>query len=64
MYQDRKFRLDDYFFCGFPSGMPNEKLILEQEAVVSTKPEITGANNMIENQNSVRKILDYKGLRF
>lgn len=27
LYQDEKFRLDAYFFCGFPSGTPNEKLM-------------------------------------
>lgn len=27
IYADEKFRLDALFFCGFPSGMPNEKLM-------------------------------------
>lgn len=27
LYQNEKFRLDAYFFCGFPSGSPNEKLM-------------------------------------
>lgn len=27
IYKDEKFRMDALFFCGFPSGMPNEKLM-------------------------------------
>jgi len=27
IYSDEKFRMDAYFFCGFPSGVPNEKLM-------------------------------------
>lgn len=86
LYQDEKFRLDAYFFCGFPSGMPNEKLmkacegylnaldagesvveaaeklISELEASAAAKPKITGANNMIETQDSVREILVHSAL--
>lgn len=35
LYQDEKFRLDAYFFCGFPSGMPNEKLMKACEAYLN-----------------------------
>ena len=86
LYQDEKFRLDAYFFCGFPSGMPNEKLmraceeylnaldakqdvgdtakklVSELEAAASAKPKISGVNNMIETQDSVREILDHRAL--
>ena len=27
IHKQEKFRLDAYFFCGFPSGAPNEKLL-------------------------------------
>ena len=27
IYKDEKFRMDALFFCGFPSGMPNETLM-------------------------------------
>ena len=27
LYQDEKVRLDTYFFCGIPPGMPNAKLM-------------------------------------
>ena len=35
LHQDEKFRLDAYFFCGFPSGMPNEKLMRACEEYLS-----------------------------
>lgn len=86
LHQDEKFRLDAYFFCGFPSGMPNEKLmrtceeylsaldagqgtdgaakklVSELEAAAAAKPKITGVNNMIETQDSIREILEHKAL--
>lgn len=34
--KDEKFRLDAYFFCGFPSGTPNEKLLHACEAYLDT----------------------------
>lgn len=27
VHKNEKFRLDAYFFCGFPSGTPNEALL-------------------------------------
>lgn len=36
LYQDEKFRLDAYFFCGFPSGTPNEKLMKACEKYLNT----------------------------
>ena len=36
LYQDEKFRLDAYFFCGFPSGTPNERLMRACEKYLNT----------------------------
>lgn len=33
--KDEKFRMDALFFCGFPSGMPNEKLMKACEAYLN-----------------------------
>lgn len=41
--KDEKFRLDAYFFCGFPAGEPNQKLVKACEgyldAVDNEKPQ-------------------------
>lgn len=51
--KDEKFRLDAYFFCGFPSGTPNEKLLHACEAYLDTcekkKLDKMITENMIEN---------------
>lgn len=33
---NEKFKLDAYFFCGFPSGTPNEKLLKACEKYLET----------------------------
>lgn len=35
IHKDEKFRMDALFFCGFPSGMPNEKLMKACEAYLN-----------------------------
>lgn len=34
--KDEKFKLDAYFFCGCPSGTPNEKLVKACEKYLET----------------------------
>ena len=44
---NEKFKMDAYFFCGFPSGTPNEKLLKACEKYLETvdngqtDPEVT-----------------------
>ena len=33
---NEKFKMDAYFFCGFPSGTPNEKLLKACEKYLGT----------------------------
>ncbi|MDY3986109.1 hypothetical protein [Dysosmobacter sp.] len=33
---NEKFKMDAYFFCGFPSGTPNEKLLKACEKYLET----------------------------
>ena len=46
---NEKFKLDAYFFCGFPSGTPNEKLLKACEKYLETvdngqpDPDVTAA---------------------
>jgi hypothetical protein len=49
--KDEKFRMDAYFFCGFPSGTPNEKLLKACEKYLDClkkgKPGSDVTTNMI-----------------
>ena len=51
IYSDEKFRLDALFFCGFPSGMPNEKLMKACEkylnALDNQQPTQEAAGNLV-----------------
>lgn len=51
IYQDEKFRMDALFFCGFPSGMPNEKLMKACEKYLSAldaaQPAQEAAANLV-----------------
>lgn len=86
IYQDEKFRMDALFFCGFPSGMPNEKLMkaceqylnaldggqptrdaaaaltAELEAAAAAKVKSAKVDNIIDNLESVRELLEHKDL--
>lgn len=86
IHQDEKFRMDALFFCGFPSGMPNEKLMkaceaylnaldggqptqdaaaklaVELEAAVTAKTKSAKVDNIIDNLESVRELLDNRDL--
>ena len=49
--KDEKFRMDAYFFCGFPSGTPNEKLLVACERYLDSikkgRPGSDVTTNMI-----------------
>ena len=60
IYKDEKFRMDALFFCGFPSGMPNEKLMKACEAYLNAADngEDTGAAAaplLVELEAAVKK---------
>ena len=86
IYNDEKFRMDALFFCGFPSGMPNEKLmkacegylnaldageptqeaagplVRELESAVTAKTKSAKVENIIDNLENVRALLDHREL--
>ena len=47
--KDEKFRMDAYFFCGFPSGTPNEKLLHACEAYLDTWEKKKSDKNITEH---------------
>lgn len=53
---NEKFKLDAYYFCGFPSGTPNEKLLKACEkylaAVDGNQPDPQAAADMIAQLES------------
>lgn len=59
--KDEKFKIDAFFFCGFPGGTPNEALkkVCEQylETAESGKTDAEVVQNLIaELQNAVSKL--------
>ena len=48
--KDEKFKIDAFYFCGFPGGTPNEKLKKACEKYLETKenPDATVKQQLIE----------------
>lgn len=55
IYENEKFKMDGYFLCGFPSGIPSEKLIRACEAYLNggTQPSREAAEALIAELESV-----------
>ncbi len=58
--ENEKFKIDAFFFCGFPSGMPNQKLMKACEKYVEEyeagKADDAAANALVAEMEEALKV--------
>ena len=77
--ENEKFKIDAFFFCGFPSGKPNQELmkacekadeaavnalIAEMEAALKAESDVAEKDNITSSNEDVKLVLANKAVLF
>ena len=66
--KNERFKVDAYFFCGFPTDQPNEKLIqlcenyLEKQDAKTKAAMLDAGKNVLGSTADIQRVLEVKDL--